>query len=193
VTDETMTRRDRDQLAQVAKMRARVAKSSIEQRELVLRSQVEDELKALFDTEDALARKAEETAAAVVRQANADLKERLDELAIPEYFRPQIGMGKAERLIFGPESNAARRMSLRQLATSRIKALGAGAKNEIDKQCADTVTALIAGGLSGEEAQRFLDLMPTVEQLMLAPSVAELEAVHDEQRRDRRQLLGGWS
>lgn len=188
-----MTRRDRDQLAQVAKMRARIARSTIEQRELVLRSQVEDELKGLFDAEDELARKAAGVAVAEAERADKDLQERLAEYEIPEHLRPHLTASMIENQLMGKRrSIAQRRMELSNIAHTRIKARGAQAKVEIDQQCAETVTALIAGGLSGDEAQTCLDAMPTVEQLMLAPSVAELEAVHDEQRRQHRELGRGW-
>lgn len=190
---EQMTKRDREQLAQVAKMRSRVAKASVEQRELVLRSQVEDELQAVFAAEDDLAAKGEEIAMDLARRANTELVEKLDELKIPDHFRPQIGVAKVESLLRPrQESNASRRITLRTIAGARIKTLGAAAKVEVDRQCADTVERLITGGLSTEEAQKFLDEMPTIDELMMAPSVAELEAVHDEQRRQRRELGSGW-
>lgn len=189
-----MTRRDRDQLAQVAKMRARVAKSSIEQRELVLRSQVEDELKGLFDAEEEMAIKAAGVAVAEAQRADKDLQERLAEYEIPEHLRPHLVAEMIENQMMGKRRTIAqRRMELSGIATSRIKALGAQAKVEIDSQCADTVSALITGGFDGEEAQRYLDSMPTIDQLMLAPSIAELEAVHDEQRRKTLELRRGWS
>lgn len=188
---EPMTKRDREQLAQVAKMRARVAKASVEQRELVLRSQVEDELAAAFAAEDDVVRHAEELAVGVARRANDDLKEKLDEDNVPEQFRPQIGVIKVETIMGGrPEGRGSRRVALRAIASARIRSLGAAARVEVDRQCADTVTALITDSLSGDEAQRFLDAMPTIDDLMLAPSIAELESVHDEQRRERRQI--GW-
>lgn len=188
---ESMTRKDREQLVQVAKMRARVAKGSIDQRELHLKAQVEDELKLLFDAEAELAERAMERAAAVARTAQRELDEWLDEHEVPARMRPQIGVADPSRRV-GEESIAGRRSSLRQLASARVKSLAAQAKVELDRSCADTVTALIAGGLDSDEARRVLDEMPTIDQLMLAPSIAELEAVHDEQRAQRRELRRGF-
>ena len=186
---EPMNKRDREQLAQVAKMRSRVAKASVEQREMALRSQVEDELQAMFAAEDQLVARAEEIAGEFGQRANRELAEKLEEEGIPEQFRPQLGLMKAESIMGRrAESNAMRRGSLRQLAGARIKTLGAAAKVEVDRQCADTVERLVTGGLSNDEARQFLEEMPTIDQLMMAPSVAELEAVHDEQR--RRRALG---
>lgn len=188
---DSMTRKDREQLVQVAKMRARVAKASIDQRELALKGQIEDELQALFETESDMAERAMQRAQAVARTAQADLDQWLDEHDVPSRMRPRIGVADPSRG-YGDETIASRRAALRSLANARVKALGAQAKVELDRSCADTVTSLIAGGLDTEEARRTLDQMPTIDQLMLAPSVAELEAVHDEQRQQRQQLRRGF-
>lgn len=188
---EVMTKKDRDQLAQVAKMRARVAKGSIDQRELALKGQVEDELQALFETESEMAERAMERARAVARTAQTELDAWLDEHEVPARMRPQVGVADPSRR-YGDETIASRRAALRTLAAARVKALAAHAKVEIDRSCADTVTALIAGGLDSDSAREALDQMPTIDQLMLAPSVAELESVHDEQRQHRRELKRGF-
>lgn len=181
---EPMNRRERDQLAQVAKMRARVAKASIEQREMVLKAQVETELEDLYRAEHDQVQKAMGVAYAEAERWDKDLQERLAEYGIPEHLRPHIRAEYIEHEGQQKERSAAQRHAgLRSVAFTRIRALGAAAKVSIDQSCADTVTALISGGLSGAEAQSFLDAMPTIEGLMMAPSVAELESVHDEQRR----------
>lgn len=188
-----LTRKDRDQLAQVAKMRARVAKSSIEQREHALRSQVETELKAVFDAEEELAQKAASIAVAEARRYDQELQDRLAEYGIPEELRPHLVAEMIEQVMaIKRRTIAQRRSEMSAIAYTRIKALGAQAKIEIDRQCGDTVEQLIAGGLSGDEARAHLDAMPTIDQLMMAPSVAELESVYDEQREKRRELGRGW-
>lgn len=185
---EPMNRRDRDQLAQVAKMRARIAKASIAQRELDLDAQVEEELGKLREAETAAMEKGMEFAAALCNRANEELVERLDEWGIPVTLRPKIGVADPRR----NDTGGLRRVEMRRIAGAKIRARGAAAKVEIDRQCADVVTTLIAGGLSGEEAERFLASIPSVDQLMLAPTVAELESALDEQRQGRRQLERGW-
>lgn len=190
---EPMTKRDREQLAQVAKMRSRVAKASVEQREMVLRAQVAEELKALFDVEERAVSKAVGVAIAEAARYDKELQERLSEYEIPEHLRPHIVAEMMESQMAGKHrSLSMRRNELDRIASSRIKALGAAARVEVDRQCADTVERLITGGLSNEEAQKFLDEMPTIDQLMMAPPVAELESVHDEQRRQRRELGSEW-
>lgn len=189
---DAMSRKDRDQLVQVAKMRARVAKGSIDQRELALRSHVEDELKALFDAEAEVKERAMQRAGSIARTAQSELDAWLDEHEVPERMRPQLGVVDPDRRMGHQETIAGRRSALRSIAAARIKALAAQAKVDLDRACADTVTALIAGGLDSDEARRVLDEMPTIDQLMLAPSVAELESVHDEQRAKRRELNRGF-
>lgn len=191
MADGGMTRKARDQLVQVAKMRARVAKASIDQRELALKGQIEDELQALFETESEMAARAMQRAHAAVRTAQADLDKWLDEHDVPSRMRPRVGVADPSRG-YGDETISSRRVALRSLATARVRALGAQAKVELDRSCADTVTALIAGGLDSDEARQMLDQLPTIDQLMVAPSVAELEAVHDEQRQQRQQTTRGF-
>lgn len=188
---DEMTKKDRDQLIQVAKMRARVAKGSIDQRELALKGQIEDELQQLFETESEVAERAMQRAQAVARTAQTELDEWLDEHEIPTRMRPRIGVADPSKG-FGDETIASRRAALRHLANARVKALAAHAKVELDRSCADTVTALIAGGLDSDAARQMLEQMPTIDQLMLAPSVAELESVHDEERQQRRELRRGF-
>lgn len=193
MSGEPMNRRDRDQLAQVAKMRARVAKSSIEQREMVLRSQVEAQLEDLYNADREHLAKAMGIAMSEAERWDKELQERLTEYGTPEHLRPHIHAAHIKHEGEQKERSAAQRhASLRGVANTRIRALGAAAKVSIDQACADTVTQLVAGGLSGADAQQFLDAMPTIDQLMMAPSVAELEAVHDDQQRGYRQLERGW-
>ncbi len=71
------------------------------------------------------------------------------------------------------------------MAEARLDALGRGAKLDIDRQVADSVEALIVGGLISDEARAQSEALPTAESLMVAASLAELEAMYD---RDRRQL-----
>ena len=89
--------------------------------------------------------------------------------------------------IFRQSTPTMRANALRGIAWRKIDALGQAAKNAINSACADTVTELITGGLSSTDAQKFLERMPTVDSLMLAPSIAELESVYDE---DTRKRLG---
>lgn len=182
---EAMNRRDRDQLAQVAKMRAKLAKGLVEARELTLRAQVEEQLVDVVAADEALQNKALEIASTIGREAQRDLTERLEAAGIPDRLRPAFQLVKPET-IFRQSTPTMRANALRGIAWRKIDALGQQAKNAIDSACADTVTDLITGGLTSVEAQKFLERMPTVDSLMLAPSIAELESVYDEQ--NRKQL-----
>lgn len=182
MTGEPMNRRDRDQLAQVAKMRAKLAKNQVEAREAALLAQVEEELKAVFDKEEDHKKLGYDLAADWLRTVGqAELTERLDQYDIPANLRPMLGLAESDSVQKRGDTPAGRRGFMRGLAVTKIRALGIAARNQIDSACADTVTELITGGLSSTDAHKFLDAMPTVDQLMLAPSIAELESIYDEQ------------
>jgi hypothetical protein len=96
------------------------------------------------------------------------------QLGIPEAFRPRIGgVSWIQR---GENAVAGRRTELRRVARSRIDALTAAAKVEIERRSVDVQTTLISGGLESEEAKAFLETMPTPEQLMPPVALTEIEA-----------------
>ncbi|MEQ1698904.1 MAG: hypothetical protein ABMA25_02290 [Ilumatobacteraceae bacterium] len=181
-TAEQMTRRDRDELAKVARLRARVAKADVEQREAALRAQVEEELSAVFSVEDERLADLTSMAREAFAKISADILERCRELGIRDEFRPQYHLLWAGR---GVNAVPARRAELRALAKTRIEALGKAAKVGIDRSCADIISTLITGGLDSVEAHAFLNTMPTVDSMMRAPSVAELQAATDVDRAER--------
>ena len=65
-------------------------------------------------------------------------------------FRPSINFYWSSR---GENGDRTRRAELRKLAEARLDALGRAAKLDIDRQVADSVEALIVGGLSSDEAR----------------------------------------
>ncbi len=67
-----------------------------------------------------------------------------------------------------------RRTELRRVAYTKIDELEKHAKLAIDRQSAETQTKLLADGLTSEDARRWLESMPTAEQLMPPVSMAEI-------------------
>ncbi len=105
-------------------------------------------------------------------------------LGISEELRPSIRLSWSAR---GENALAERRAELRRLAHARIDAGAQSAKVAIQANLLQVETELIRGGLESSEAMRFVDAMPTVEQLMPVVDVAELDARparrdHDEER-----------
>lgn len=179
---ETLTRKDRDELVKVIRMRVKLAHADVAERQARLSAQIEQELSAKFESEDERWRDLTTEAQDHLRRIDGELANRCDELGLRPEFRPRYQLAWRSR---GENSDPLRRSELRRLAKTRIESLGKSANLDIDRQAADSITSLIAGGLSSDDARAELDALPTADSLMLAPSVAELEAVYD---RDRKAL-----
>jgi hypothetical protein len=156
---------ERDDLARVIKLRAKVAREGITQREAELLADMEDQLAAKYKFDHKLW--ADITAAAQEAIAEADAKS-----GIHEDFRPKLSLSWYNR---GENALADRRAELRRVAQTRIAAVGKAAKTAISAQEANLLTAVIADGLTSEQARNLLESMPTVEWLMPQMNIAELE------------------
>jgi len=171
-----MTRGDRDALARLARQRGKQAKAEAEQREKVLLAEVEDLMAAEFSARDKLWAEAVAIAEEAARKANDVIQARCVDLGIPARHAPSVSIGwEARSRSFG---SSKRRTELRKLAQSRLAALTATAKLEIDRQTLETETLLLAGGLQSGEAQAFLAAMPTVDRLMPSLSLDDLGVRH---------------
>jgi hypothetical protein len=168
-----MTRRDRDDLAKVARLRAKVAKDGVAQREAELRADVEEQLSARYKASDAAWSEITKQAKEAVDLADQEIARICRERGVPEEFRPYLSLGWYNR---GENAEASRRAELRKLAQTRIAAAGRQAKTAIEAKTAEVLTQLIAGGLESSEARVFLESIPTAQQLMPPVTIAELEA-----------------
>ncbi|TDC47655.1 hypothetical protein E1281_25990 [Actinomadura sp. KC345] len=169
----TMSKSERDDLAKVAKLRARVAKSKVASREAELLAETEELLAASYKFDDEAWADVTRVAQAHVDQAAKEVAERCRELGIPDRFAPSLSIAWYGR---GENALASRRAELRKVAQTRIAAAGKQAKLAIDAREAEVLTELIAGGLESSEAKTFLESIPTPEQLMPSVTIAELEA-----------------
>jgi hypothetical protein len=168
---EAMTRRDREQLCKLVRTNARVAKLYVAQREAQLLADVETKLAAEFKAEDEAWSDVVALAKEAVAQADAKVAEVSRERGVPLEFRPSVKMWWLGRGINGIEEN---RDELRKVAKAQIAALGARARLAIDTRAAEIQTVLIAGGLESDQARKFLEDMPTAEQLMPPLTTGEL-------------------
>lgn len=185
MSDE-MTRRDRQDLAQLARQRARVAKAAATQRAAELKADVEAQLAAVFQAED-------ERWASIVAEAKELLKDVDAKVAaicerdgVPPQFRPSLNAYWSGR---GTNADPDRRAELRRVAVTRIDALKKTADAEIDRKSLEVQTELMAGGLDTSAARAFLESMPTAKALMPMLSVAEVEAAVPLPKPDRRRYL----
>jgi hypothetical protein len=166
-----MTKAERETLIQICRMRAKVAKADAASRSATLRADCEAQLAAIYHWDnDDVWRQAMTAANEAVEAAQRQIAERSRELGIPAAFQPQINQSWYSR---GANASAKRRAELRQVAHTRIDDLEKQAKLTIDRQSVETQTRLLAEGTS-EDAQRWLESMPTAEQLMPPISMAEI-------------------
>lgn len=170
---DPISRRDREELQKIARLRAKVAKDGVATREAQLRAEVEEQLSAAYRFDDAVWSDITSAAKAAVEAADDTIAARCRELGVPARFRPMLTIGWYTR---GENAAADRRAELRRLADRRITAAGKQAKTAIDRRTAGVLTELIAGGLETEEARAALESIPTPDELMPPVHIAELEA-----------------
>ncbi len=183
---EPMTRRDREELQKIARLRAKVARDGVAEREAHLRAEAEEQLSAAYRFDDSVWTDITSAAKAAVAAADEQVAARCRELGVPERFRPGLNIGWYTR---GENAAASRRAELRRLAEARISAAGKQARTAIDKRTADVLTQLIAGGLESDQARAHLESIPTADQLMPAVNIAELEATTSPPQGDNRYGL----
>jgi len=175
-----MTRRDRDDLGKLARKRATVAKRNTKAREKELIAELESQLNAIYTPDDDAAwREAYKTAVQEVtgalELADAKVAERARQLGIPERLRPRIGT-RTSWAVGGEQLLPARRAELRKIGRARIEAMAEEARHAIDAASLEVETELLAGGLETDQARRFLESMPTPEQLMPAIDARQIQA-----------------
>lgn len=187
---EEMTRRDRDDLQKVARLRAKVAKDGVAARETALLADVEEQLSAVYKFDHDAWADITSHAEELVKQADKEIAQRCREMGIRPQFRPQLVLQWDGR---GENASRDRRAELRKAAQTRIAALGKEAKTAIDARTAEVLTELIAGGLESEAARAFLATIPTAEDLMPRLTLPELEtADRDNRTRALRAARGDW-
>jgi hypothetical protein len=169
---DTMTRAERAELAKLVRMRAKVARSQVDQRADELRANVEAQLSVEFGVADEAWAGVTAAAKQAVEDANRVVTARCRELGVPDEFAPGLNIAWYRR---GQNAMADRRAELRKTAEARIGAQTKGAKATIEARSLDVQTELLAGGLSTSAAHAFLAAMPTPAQLMPTISVKMLD------------------
>jgi hypothetical protein len=170
---DAMTRRERDDLAALARRREKVAKTAAKERSAHVLAEIEAKLSDAFDAEDALWADVTRAAQAEIAKADAAIAARCREVGVPEKFRPTLDLLWRGR---GVNADPGRRSELRRLAQARVAALEKSALAAIERASVETQTALLAGGLTTDEARGFLDAMPSVDGLLPPLTVEQLEA-----------------
>ena len=177
MSDEKMTKSEREELAKLVRRRERLAKADADRVAAERLAEFERQLATIYKPSDDPAwGDAHAAAQEAVAEANATIQARCRELGIQDEFAPRVATGWLGR--GGETGISSRRAEIRKVAQTRIAADAKDAKVKIERQSVDVQTQLVAGGLESAEARAFLDSMPTAESLMPpAPSVAEIEGV----------------
>ncbi len=174
-----MTKAERVELAKLARMRAKVARTEVDQRAAELRADVERQLSATYQFGDEAWRDVTAAAQAAVAAADEQVAAKCRELGIPDEFRPRLTVQWYRR---GENAAADRRAELRKTANAHIEAQAKAAKTTIEARSLDVQTELMAGGLTSGAARQFLAAMPTPAALMPTFDVVELRSIGGESR-----------
>lgn len=189
---DPMTARERAELAQLMRRREAVAKTAAKQRAAVVLARAEADLAATFRADDDRWAVVMAAAHAAVEAANAEIARVCREEGVPREFAPSLNTYWLSR---GENGLKERRVELRRVAESRVKAMELAARTEIERRSVEAQTAILAGGLADGAARRMLDSLPSADALMPALAVAELEASAEEGRARRQGhaavLMGG--
>lgn len=170
---KTMTKGERNDLLKLVRARERVLKSAAEQRALEMLTEFETQISAMysFDKDDTW-REAMQRAKIAVDNAQRIVAERCAELGIPEEFAPEISVYWHS---CGENAVASRRADLRRKAKAEIAALEQAARVEIDRMSINAQTDIIRAGLTSSDAKAFFDSLPTVDRLMPALDIKQIE------------------
>ena len=169
-----------DNLARLARKRAKVSKSMVAERVKVLLADVEDQLSAEYQFDEEVWADINRSAQEAVAKADAQIAELCRSWGVPERFPPGLNLSWYSR---GENALAARRAELRKLAEQRLDALAKTAKTTIDVKLLDVETALVRDGLQSAEAHAFLEAMPTPDELLPRVDIGELEGGDEPERR----------
>ena len=172
---DTMTKTERSELAGLVRKRERVMKAAASQRAAELMADFESQVSALYSfDQDEIWAEAHKIAEDAVKEANAAIADRCEELGIHREFAPGIHFGWYGR---GNNAVAERRAELRGLAKAQVNAAERTAKTEIERHSLEAQTQLVATGLASEAAKLFLEQMPTVETLMPKLDAAQVRGL----------------
>jgi hypothetical protein len=176
-----MSRRDRDDLDKLARMRAQVAKANAAKRKAEPLADFEAQMATQYAyDDDEVWKAATEAADAAVKMAQQRIDERCAELGIPKAFRPGVNMYWHSR---GENGVAQRRTELRRVATTQLDAMEKEARAAIDAKTSEVRAAILGGGLETAEARAFVESMPTAEALMPPLDIKAIRALRAESSR----------
>ncbi|WP_154678164.1 hypothetical protein [Paraburkholderia nodosa] len=169
-----MTAKERDAIRDVVKMRARLVKSDIDARATLLIAEAEAQLSVKYQQDDERWDHAIELAEQVARDADAELLRIAKRDGIPLENRPRFVARFMERSDYALKD---RRDELRRLARAKVEAAAKDSKRVVERWQTETITALLAGTLQTDDAKAFLAALPTIDSLLPAMTMQQIDAL----------------
>jgi hypothetical protein len=193
VTQQPMTKSEREDLAKLIRNREKVLKAAAAQRSAELLAEFEQQMASVYSyDQDEVWKQAVAAAQHAVKDARQRIVSRCEELGIPPRFAPDISLSWHGR---GENAVNERRAELRAVAKTRIAAVEKAACTKIEMSCLDMQTQVLAHGLSSAAAIEFFDNMPKVEVLMPSLEMHSIEEMLQTRKASARYgyLLSGRS
>lgn len=183
-----LARHETHDLGMIIKDRAKVLKAHIDAEKTTVLADFERQIAAIYEYDnDEVWKAAAERAAAVVKEAQAEVAKRCEELGIPKTFAPSLSIGWNGR---GENACKNRREELRRVAKAEVEAMAARAVVKVEQESLDLRTQVVAMGLLSDSAQTFLQTLKPVEEVMQRLDFAAIDKKLELQQADRRKALG---
>lgn len=183
-----LARHETHDLGMIIKDRAKVLKAHIEAEKTTVLADFERQIAAIYDfDQDDVWKVAAEKAAVVVKEAQAEVAKRCEELGIPKTFAPSLSVGWNGR---GENACKQRREELRRVAKAEVEAMAARAIVKVEQDSLDLRTQVVAMGLLSDSATTFLQTLKPVEDVMRRLDFAAIDKKLELQQADRRKALG---
>jgi len=165
MSEERMTKGEREDLQRLVRQREKVQKSAAKTRSMELMADFESQMAAeyRFD-DDAVWAAAGKMAQAEVEKAVQRVADRCEQLGIPRQFAPNFQLIWRHRGYGNALDD--RRKELRRVAQVQIAALEQKAITAIERASVEAQTEIAVAGLSSDAAAAFIARLPTVESLM---------------------------
>lgn len=177
MTENSMTKQEREDLQRLIRQREKVMKSAARLRSTELIADFESQIAAQYRfDDDAVWAAAMKSAEIDIAKAQKIVELRYQELGIPKQYAPGLQMFWYGR---GENASKARREELRKVAKAQIESIEQKAIVAIEQASVEAQTQIAIAGLTSEAARAFITSLPSVESLMPALSFKELAGEAD--------------
>jgi hypothetical protein len=172
-SNSQMTKHDLDKLLQLVRQEAKALKSATGARAAQVLADFEQKIatKYSIDHKPGWA-KLFGQANEIIQKLNAQIVADIEAQGIPAIYAPGAGIGWLDR---GENLLAERRAELRRVAESQAEADQKTAQTKVDLWSVKEQRELLAHGLESEQARNFLERRPSLETLMPALRLADIE------------------